>query len=297
MAAEHDFELLDDYLANRLGEQEKSAFEEKLDKDPELKRELELQQQFINGIKKARVAELKAMMNKIPVPAAPSTGAAIGGKIAVWAVVAAVVGTALYLYFDKDQVATVTPSADSAIQTQPEVLNEQEQPETESPAETFKSKEESPEVSETQPSSEQQPAESPKAPKKSQPGEGKVSNEPKIDVFDPSTEAEDIRSITDDINSDVLKENQSSSIAVEIDSQNKKYNFHYQFKEGRLMLYGPFEKNLYEIMEFFSDDKRTLFLFYKDDYYLLKDDNQKLKPLDPIQDPILIRKLKDYRIN
>src|SRR5687768_16764423 len=98
MAAERDFEMLDDYLANRLGEQEKSAFEQKLNTDPDLKSEYELQQQLINGIKKARVAELKAMMGKIPVPAGSSTGTAIGAKIALWAAVVGVVGTGLYFY-------------------------------------------------------------------------------------------------------------------------------------------------------------------------------------------------------
>src|SRR5687767_11416583 len=122
MAAERDFELLDDYLANRLGEKEKSAFEQKLNTDVDLKREFELQQQFINGIKKARVAELKAMMNKIPVPAGTSTGTAIGAKIALWAVVVGVIGTSLYLYFDKDEI-TVLP-ADS-VQTEPNSLKEQ----------------------------------------------------------------------------------------------------------------------------------------------------------------------------
>jgi hypothetical protein len=89
----------------------------------------------------------------------------------------------------------------------------------------------------------------------------------------------------------------SPSIAVEIDTKNKKYDFHYQFKDGKLFLYGPFENDLYEILEFFSDDKRTMFLFYQENFYLLKDDNEKLKPLGAIQDPSLIKKLKDYRKN
>ena len=87
------------------------------------------------------------------------------------------------------------------------------------------------------------------------------------------------------------------SIAVEVDSENKKYDFHYQFAQDKLVLYGPFEKNLYEIMEFISEDKRTVFLYYQDRFYFLKDDTEKLKPLGAIQDPALIKKLKEYRRN
>ena len=48
-------------------------------------------------------------------------------------------------------------------------------------------------------------------------------------------------------------------------------------------------------MEFFSDDKRTMFLFYNNQYYLLKEDNERLKPLQAIQDTTLLKKLRDYR--
>src|SRR5688572_20810393 len=106
MAVERDFELLDDYLANRLGQEERTTFEEKLKGDSELKNEYDLQQRFIEGIKKARVAELKSMMNSIPVPAAPSTVGAAAGKVAVWVVFIGIIGTGLYFYFNNDETAT-----------------------------------------------------------------------------------------------------------------------------------------------------------------------------------------------
>src|SRR5881392_2908175 len=102
MAAERDLELLDDYLSNRLDAQEKARFENKLTQDPGLKSELELQQQFVDGIKKARTAELKSMLNNIPVPPS-ATGTAAGAKIAAAVIAVAIVGTSLYFYFDKDQ--------------------------------------------------------------------------------------------------------------------------------------------------------------------------------------------------
>jgi hypothetical protein len=286
MAAERDLEMLDDYLANRLGEQERSAFEQKLNSDPELKGEYNLQQEFINGIKKARVAELKTMMNQIPVPSATTSATAVGAKAAMWVVVAGIIATGLYLYL-KEDTNTALPSASKT--TEESIENTP----AEQPENTIK--DESPEVSTAPSSSEQKPVEAPKAVKKGT-TEGNISDKPKIDVFDP-TEDTDEESVSADIRNNELIEKQSSSLEVQIDSQNKKYNFHYQFKGGKLMLYGPFEKNLYEIMEFFGDDKRTIFMYYNDAYYLLKENSNKLKPLNPIQDPALVKKLKEYRNN
>jgi hypothetical protein len=293
MAAERDLELLDDYLANRLDGNTRSAFEQKLETDPGLKSELELQQQFINGIKKARVAELKAIMNNVPIPAAQTGGTAVAAKVAVWAVVAGIVGTSIYLFLNQpEETLPVTPETKI------------EQQEKEIPATPSDSSQEvptqphevSPVVSEEESSSEQQPAESPKATRKNKKTKEEPAKNPKVDVYDPTKEEINNEPAQPEANDGSIPAITHDDVAVEIDSDNKKYTFHYQFKSGKLFLYGPFEKNLYEILEFFSDDnKRTLFLFYKEEYYLLKDDNQRLKPLNAIQDPALVKKLKEYR--
>jgi hypothetical protein len=48
-------------------------------------------------------------------------------------------------------------------------------------------------------------------------------------------------------------------------------------------------------MEFFSDEKRTAFLYYKENYYLLEEKDFTIRPLTPIADPALLKKLKEYR--
>jgi hypothetical protein len=48
-------------------------------------------------------------------------------------------------------------------------------------------------------------------------------------------------------------------------------------------------------MEFFTDEKRTVFLFYKEQYFLLQEADSQIRPLTPISDPALIKKLKEYR--
>jgi hypothetical protein len=286
MAAERDFELLDDYLGNRMDENSRAAFEQKINADQELKAELDIQQQTLSGIKKARVAELKGMLNNIPVPAGQTTGVAVGTKVALWVAVAGLIATGIYLYIDEPAEETTVPSTEIVSETE---KNENAEPEDKKdgtqPAE--KPHEDSPVVSSQKSSAEQKPIAPPKP--------GSKATSPKIDVYDPSKELEENN--TDQVNDELdhSQESVTPSISVEIDAKNKKYNFHYQFKDGKLFLFGPFETELYEIMEFFNEEKRTLFLYHNENYYLLKDNSTSLKPLNPIQDNELLNKLKEYR--
>ena len=101
------FELIDDYLANRLTEKEKNAFEQQLDGDPALKSEVEFQQQVVKGVQQARIAELKTMMNSIPVSSAGwSTG-----QITTAAVTVAIVTAGLYFYMQDDVTPPTLPDA------------------------------------------------------------------------------------------------------------------------------------------------------------------------------------------
>jgi hypothetical protein len=286
MATEKDFELLDDYIANRLNGAERSSFEQKLNADPDLQNEYSLQQNLVEGIRKARATELKAMLQSVPVPA-PTQGGSIsfGVKAALGTFVAAMIATGVYLYFKTDEQVvnsqkTEAVNAPSPSATEPkQTAGDEARPQVET--------EKTPVVN-AQP--EKQSVSKPGNEEAKQP----VTRE--IDVFDPSTESDETP-VSADESPRTSAGHGGSSIAVEIDKQHKQYGFHYQFRDGKLFLYGPFEKNLYEILEIFSDEKRTMFLYYKDGYYLLKEDGDKIKPLTAITDPVLVGKLKDYRKN
>ncbi len=243
------------------------------------------------------MAELKAMMNQIPVPVGPSAGTAIGAKVALWAGVAVILTAGLYFYLADDETkplpadtTTVQPENSEEETTTSEVTTQTEE-QTEDLAEPTA------EVSETVPvPSEKKPAKTPE-PELKKENDAPVSSQPKIDVYDPMEDIDPTEASNDPVVKTDTREKEAPSIEVEIDSQNKKYTFHYQFKNGKLLLYGPFEKNLYEILEFFHEDKRTIFLFYGNQYYLLNEESERLKPLDPIKDPALVKKLKEYRNN
>jgi hypothetical protein len=282
MATERDFELLDDYIANRLKGSGRSAFENKLQADPDLQNEFSIQQNLVEGIKKARAAELKAMLQNVPVPSVPHGGSmSLGVKAALTTLVAAIVATGIYFYFQEK------PSIEQAKSEQVTNTGKSTTPETASTT-TGKTEETSSAADDQEPTTDTKP----QADKKME----APAAQPKLEVFDPSEESEET-AVAADESPRTSADNGGSAMAVEIDKQHKQYSFHYQFRDGKLFLYGPFEKNLYEIMEFISDDKTTMFLFYKNNYYLLKEDGDRIKPLTAINDPALLGKLKEYRKN
>jgi hypothetical protein len=291
MATERDFELLDDYLTNRLDAGERSAFEQKIESDPDLKNEYKLQQRLIDGIQKARMAELKGMLNGIPVPPA-GTGVTAIGKLAIGTFVVGAVATGIYFYMNQaEETKPVTEIQNTVAvpeqQTSPQDSNEITSTESKSAPDTNQ-------VTDKKSEGKAQPSVD------TQQDTEVVAEKRPLDVYDPNKETEGDKPL-ENANETSVKEAKPAgpSIAVDIDRNNKKFTFHYQLNGDRLILYGPFEKNLYEILEFFSDDdKRTAFLYYKEGYYQLKEDGtDKVKPLSPITDQNLIKKLKEYRNN
>ena len=116
MASERDFELLDDFLSNRLNESDRTAFEHKIESDPELKQELKVQRDLMNGIRKARVAELKSMLNNVPVPPI-SNPTSLLIKAGSWTVITGLVITGVYFYFSPGK--TSDPVVTTETVTQP----------------------------------------------------------------------------------------------------------------------------------------------------------------------------------
>lgn len=289
MADERDLELLDEYLTNRLSEQDRSAFEQKLQADPDLSNEYMLQQRLVKGIQDARVAELKSMLNKIPVSAS-GPEKTLASKMAVGAVVTLLVATAAYWYFNQDQATKIAqpevPVKEQASEEKPLIPQAESHPtaepgkETPPPLETDKN----------QTSAGTESSKSSQSPVTTPQEKTNKDQSPVLDKSDPPTEENEKQ------NARVVNPN-NSSLIVETDKVNSRYSFHYQFSGRKIFLYGPFEKNQYKIIEFFSDENHTIFLHYKDNYYLLEKRDATVRPLTPITDEALLKKLREYRIN
>jgi hypothetical protein len=304
MASEKDFELLDDYVGNRLSAQERSAFEQKIANDNDLRNEFQLQEKIVQGLRNVRAAELKQMLKDIPLSSIPSEGMGTLTQVGLWIVAAGIAGAGLYYFFSDSEAATPQEQAKVAEQAPPLVTDE---PANEAPDQAEAPATE-PANDQPVPSDDNAQAVPPKTSAQQKENNSAVVDAEKekeaitpatpspIDVFDPSEELRP--SQADPAENDNREERleNASSIVVEM-AVDKRYNFHYQFKDDKLYLYGSFEKGLYEIMEFFSNNKRTMFLFYKENYYLLNEESDKVKALTAITDPALLQKLKEYRGN
>jgi hypothetical protein len=281
---EQQLEMMDDYLSNRLSADEKTAFEQQVQADPQLAQELDLQKNLVDGIRQARALELKSILNNIPVSPI-SGGSSMLMKVGTWAVVAGLVVTGIYFYSTRNEEST-TSELNTISEQKPEVKPEVvEVPETESESTTAEKKESSPTVTNAE-----------EKVKKSQPEAEPTPAKP-IDVYVPADEEVDekTRQYEREQLENIKKAFVTSSIVVETDTMSKKYNFHYVFKNSKLILYGAFEKNLYEILEFIGEEKRTVVLFYKSNYYLLDIDKTQPTKLTPIRDKKLLKMLQATR--
>ncbi len=274
------FELVEDYLTNRMDDGARSAFEEQMNTDPQLKAEVNLQKGIIEGVKSARAAELKAMLNNVPIGGAPT---AITAKIAFTTISAGILGTILYFGLKSTPVEEQQVYTESTTTEQPLTPIEEPNEKVENITESI----EDPKI----PTEKKQKNTSSKAVK---PNLAERATPPQIDVLD----------LTEDMN-DTLEESvapkptskptlSASTVEVELDDSNKSYSFHYQFKDSRLALYGPFDSSLYEIIEL-NGAVHSIFLYYNDSYYHLDQKEHNIVPLIMIRDTKLLNMLEEYR--
>jgi hypothetical protein len=284
MALERDLELIDDYLSNKMQGSEKDAFEQRLQHDNALSKELTFQKQLVSGIREARVAQLKSMLNSIPVTSIPTSQTSLLTKIGSVVVVTGSIITASYFYF-KDQ--PTEPTQADSVKTE-ETLK----PVIEAESET----EHSNTVEKTEP---EQPISKSNTPEETKTAVKSTEAKPVIKAYDPTTEEEKVQQQAYEKEQLEIVSHAfvTSSIEVDIHANDTEHQFHYVFNEGRLVLYGSFERNLYEILEFIKEDDRTIVLFYKSNYYLLDESKASPTALQPIRNKELLNKLKSLRGN
>jgi len=271
-----NFELIDGYLTGKLSEADKAAFEQQLAADPTLKAEVDLQRQIVEGVRQARVAELKAMLNQVPVGGSASFTNWVAGIAAV-----AVVGAVTLWYVSEE--ADVTQKDE--IPTQVELAAPAPQvPDQAAPA---NQQIEEPPTKQAKVEPKAKVTEKPKA------AEPNPDLTPKFDVVDPSTElTPDTNSAETDFESPGTRK-ESKPLEVKVVAAGR-YENHYQLDKGVLILYGNFDKTLYEIIEIQGDEQHA-FLYHQNRYYKLNGNSNAVQLLIPVTDPQLISKLRELR--
>ncbi|HNP19071.1 MAG TPA: hypothetical protein PKL31_11590 [Fulvivirga sp.] len=275
-------ELVNAYFDGEMNEGERSDFLNRVSQDTELKKEFQFQSEIVEGIKSSRVSQLKARLDNVPVGGGYSFGigkmAFIGGVI--------ILSGLSYLYISNvnNELPMAEPKAiDDAYD---ELITQADEAVVSDEKSTL------PEVKNTQKTIDSK--------NKVQAEKNTIASAPQINKPNTVEPLELIEEANDefDVPESGLNENNASSLStidIEVDNSKKKYSFHYQLKEGRLFLYGSFDKGLYEILEFNSPDGKILYLYYKDKYYGLRKNQSEITPLVEITEGSLISKLETAR--
>ncbi len=292
MANERDFELLDDYLTDRIDEADRSAIEQRLNADPDLQHEYAIQKHLIQGIKNARAAELKAMLNNVQIPSGNS-GGTLGTKILLGTATAFIVIAAVYwLMADKPVSQVKTPAPENHAEEMIEPIGTPDEPaiQPEPKADensTPTSKPETAVIENIQADKKVQVDTD-----KNQTSAGTEHSKPSLGSRPGSLSAPAVPAPSrQEPGPDERLTPAKSTVSVETDRNDSRYAFHYQLRDGKLVLYGPFEPNSYRVMEFNTDSGRVVFLMHNSSYYQLRDDGALVKPLTPVQDAELIRRM------
>lgn len=278
----NNFELIEDYLTSRLSDANKAAFEKEVAANPALKADVAIQRAIIESVKNARAAELKSMLNNVPIAGASPFDLPIV-RMAAGIVGAGLLIAALSYYFNDNN--SPNPNLSTSLEDSIKKVDSSEFEPLEESVATETPKEKAKIKKSTLPKKEtiMEPIKEVVAP-----------HTPKLNLLDPSNDSIEENSSAPSKNEIAKSVISISHIAVDVIGRDKKYNFHYQFAEGKLLLYGSFDKSLYEIIEI-NGDNHSIFMFYKEQYYLLSEQQSKITLLQPITDVALLGKLKEYR--
>lgn len=273
-------EQIDAYFNGTLNEAEKQDFIKKLDSNSDLKSEFNFQSDIVAGLHSARKAELIARLDAVTVGGGSTSIATIGKA----ALIAAVLSSGALIYWnaseEKPTSETVAPRVvEEKIEDLIPTLIE---PEVEEEVAEDITKKEDDQLELIADANDERIT--PKKPEINKPNivePLELTTENYEDEMPESFENEDPTEL--------------SNIDVEIDNSKRKYSFHYQFKDGKLFLFGSFDKGLYEIIEINSSNDKALYLFYKESYYTLNKSKSDITELSELNDTSLLTRLEKIR--
>jgi len=289
-------QLVGSYLDNEMSEKQRTDFENQLQNDPELKKEMQFQQEVINGVKDFRRLALKARLENIPIYT-PIYQTIAFKAVAVVAITAGI-GFGTYYLLNKGDESTLTKveltDNNSTLSEIEEVI----------PAVPYATPTDA--NSDTANSTDfETPNKAAITTQKSRKRDKSTVTAstvkpnvatPQVETFaDNEFESEEISALKTQ-STETITEPLSEALEVAT-IKDKKNKFHYKFYENRLYLLGSFDDMPYEIIEINSKSGKKFFLYYKENFYRLQNDQVKPAPLERIENDSLVNELKIIQMN
>lgn len=306
---------LDNYLLGKLSADEKSAMDAQFAADSQLKEDMLLQQDIVHALQDERRLELKNRLNSIEVGVG-GFSTAVGYKIAAGIALIGLLGTGAFFYFNNDEpvAKTETPVAIEALPAKDNSAAQEipAQPEVPAVAEaqqaTDISSEQLPEAvaakpavtkSTTTPSRAKVPQPTIILKTEAAPKHEAITTErPQITIQKPQvlsdfSENEINSTQPTEIPVDAMARNREfSTQTIEVTAQlHDKWDFHYQFYDSKLFIYGDFKSKPYEILEINTEGNTNYYLYFESQYYALKSNQLKLVRLRKLTNDKLIKEL------
>jgi len=287
------------YLENTLSQSERAALEGEILKDPGLKTELDLQSEIIKGIQELRKAELKQMLNNVPVGGGNIASSITGTQYFAAAVTTALIGAGTYFMWPENTdieaqaasnlIESVEPEIAEAPENNAEVLSvpEENKKDLETTSVVPKNLAETSSVAEEKKADIVEETETVAIPE-----ENIALVRPEIiESFEDEKQPSDIKLPENNL---LEKAPSESTLIVETENKFKEFNFHYQVKNNKLLLYGNFE-DTYEIIDLIKGSKRTPYLYYQGKYYPVNLNQATIVQLSEVSENNIIEQLDNLR--
>lgn len=303
---EHIQQQIESYLNQEMTDLERSRFEKQIHDNPELHEEVQLQEATMEAIRRERMLILKSGLSQVPI-SMWSTGLLEVAKVAAISVGIGLAAVGGYYAFDNYEHGKPQPEAVHSQSTSEIGSNELKHEDVSPNLETTRAFDSTPENAEVPADKsvvKDKLANSEKREKTSSKGEkSSVSSESQDDFsleppVEPSPKAvqalssKDVANPVDGISNKTSLESIHPEVVFKKDNKNI---FHYQFSDGKLILYADFTDKLYEVIELNQNGTKQVFFCYENTFYPLNSNQFDIAPLKAVQDKNLIQILRAYQ--
>ena len=288
-------ERIEAYFNNELPEADRQQLMQDINSDASLKSEFQFQESVIDGIKDFRKQELIARLDNIQLA---STGQSVLLKAIGAAGIATVVTIGTYMWINRAEDQPIIPeevSKTEQLVTQPEVS--QEEVVNELKPNNIVAEEKVNEDVQDDEKLVAAPVETESAIVKTDEENSAVVPDVIIpEVQEPesgsSLDVDEDLSAPEAMASSTIKLSSSTDVEVKL---SKKYNFHYQVKNGGLTLFGNFNDSPFEVIELKTNQGINSYLYFEDHFYSLANNSDEINSLKVIENEQLIKELEKRR--